>query len=389
MYKIKTLNNISNIIYDALQAPEYEVANDGACDAYLVRSADMHELELDPAALAIARAGAGVNNIPIDKCTEKGIVVFNTPGANANAVKELVVCGMLLSGRKVISGVEWVKDQHEAGAAGIDKLMEKAKNQFVGPELAGKTIGVIGLGAIGVLVANAADKGLEMNVIGYDPYMSVEAAWHLTRSVSLTSSIAEIFEKCDYISLHLPLNDKTKGMIGKAQLDSMKAGAVLLNFARGGLVDDDAVLEALASGKLAHYVTDFPDDCLAGQPGVIAFPHLGASTPESEENCAVMAARQLRDYLANGNIRNSVNLPDCELPRNGSSCRLAIINRNVTNMVGQVTGVLAASGLNIDHMINKSRGNWAYTLIDLATRPDAACIAKLEAIDGVQRVRII
>ncbi|MEG1849903.1 MAG: phosphoglycerate dehydrogenase, partial [Oscillospiraceae bacterium] len=271
---------------------------------------------------------------------------------------------------------------------GIDKLVEKGKNQFVGPELAGKKLGVIGLGAIGVMVANAADKGLGMQVMGYDPYMSVDAAWNLTRSIVHVRSLDEIYAECDYITLHLPLGDKTRGMIGETALAAMKEGAVLLNFARGGLVDDAAVLAALDSGRLRQYVTDFPDDAVTGHAGVLAIPHLGASTPESEENCAQMAAAQLRAYLEDGTIRNSVNLPDCELSRGGCS-RIAVINRNVTNMVGQITAVLATAGLNIDHMLNKSRGAWAYTLLDLGGTPDESCVAKLRAIDGVVRVRVL
>ncbi|MEG2174452.1 MAG: phosphoglycerate dehydrogenase [Oscillospiraceae bacterium] len=389
MFFVKTLNNISDVIYQSLEACNYTVKPDGEdCEAILVRSADMHSMTLPKNLLAVARAGAGVNNIPIDSCTEQGIVVFNTPGANANAVKELVICGMLLAGRRIVPGIEWLEQTKAQGVSGLEKLVEKAKSQFVGPELSGKRLGVIGLGAIGVMVANAARHGLNMDVVGYDPYMSVDAAWQLTRSVDHAKSLQEIYATCDYITLHLPLNDKTRGMIGKAELAAMKEGTVLLNFARGGLVDVDETLKALDSGHLRNYVTDFPDDVVTGHEKVIAIPHLGASTPESEENCALMAAAQLRAYLEDGTICNSVNLPDCELVRSEGS-RLAIINRNVTNMVGQISNVLAASGLNIDHMLNKSRGNWAYTLLDLTTAPDDACIAKLRGIEGVVRVRVL
>ncbi|MBP1577860.1 MAG: phosphoglycerate dehydrogenase [Oscillospiraceae bacterium] len=389
MYSIKTLNKISNIIYTELENDSYTVSDSAEnYEGILVRSADMHEMKLPENLLAIARAGAGVNNIPVDACTEKGIVVFNTPGANANAVKELVICGMLLSGRQVIEGCDWLADLHLRCADNIETLVEKGKSRFVGPELAGKKLGVIGLGAIGVMVANAADKGLGMEVMGYDPYLSVDAAWNLTRSIIHVKTIEEIFSKCDYISLHLPLNDKTRGMIDEKTIASMKQGAVILNFARGGLVDDEAIISALESGHIRHYVTDFPNDKLLGRKGIIATPHLGASTPESEENCAQMAARQLKSYIEDGNIVNSVNLPRCEMPRT-EPFRLAIINRNVKNMLGQMSAVLADAGFNIEHMMNSSRGDWAYTLFDLSVEPDEAVIKKLENIDGIIKVRLI
>lgn len=389
MFTIKILNKISDVIYQELGREKYAVSEDaGQYDAILVRSADMLGAELPDDLLAIARAGAGYNNIPVDRCAERGIVVFNTPGANANAVKELVLCGMLLSGRQVVSGVHWLEQLCAGPHDDIETLVEKRKNQFVGPELAGKKLGVIGLGAIGVMVANAADKGLGMQVMGYDPYLSVEAALNLTRSIIYVKTLGEIFANCDYITLHLPLSDKTRGIIGENELAAMKPGTVLLNFARGGLVDDDALIKALGSGHLRHYVTDFPNDRVIGAEGVIATPHLGASTPESEENCAQMAAAQLRSYLEDGNITNSVNLPRCELPRNGG-CRVAVINRNIKNMVGQMTAALAEAGHNIEHMLNSSRGEWAYTLFDLATEPDAACIERLCAIQGVVRVRVL
>ena len=389
MYNIKTLNNISDIIYTELNNSCYNVSDElDSYEGVLVRSADMHSLTLSEDLLAIARAGAGYNNIPVDSCTEKGIVVFNTPGANANAVKELVLCGLLLAGRSVVSGCDWLNELHRSGAQDIEKLVEKGKKQFVGPELARKRLGVIGLGAIGVMVANAADKGLGMEVLGYDPYLSVDAAWSLTRSIIHVKTLEEIFTTCDYITLHLPLNDSTRGMINQKVIASMKNGAVLLNFARGGLVDDDAVIEAIESGKLRHYVTDFPDEKLLGCKGIIATPHLGASTPESEENCAKMAAKQLRSYLEDGNIVNSVNLPRCEMPRT-EPYRISIINRNVKNMIGQITAVLANSGHNVEHMVNSSRGEWAYTLIDLSTEPDDAAIERLRSVEGIVKVRVI
>ncbi|MFV0497038.1 MAG: phosphoglycerate dehydrogenase [Candidatus Fimivivens sp.] len=389
MFTIKTLNKISDVIHQELSEARYTICdNADQYDAVLVRSADMQTLERPAGLLAIARAGAGYNTIPVARCTEQGIVVFNTPGANANAVKELVLCGMLLCGRRVIPGVQWLAQLHDGQSKDIEKQVEQGKKQFVGPELAGKKLGVIGLGAIGVMVANAADKGLNMQVMGYDPFLSVEAAWNLTRSIIHVKNLNEIFENCDYITLHLPLNDKTRGMIGEAQMAAMKPGAVILNFARGGLVDNAALIKALEGGHLRHYVTDFPDDNVLGVKGVIATPHLGASTPESEENCAQMAAQQLRSYLEDGNIINSVNLPHCELPRTGGY-RLAVINRNVKNMVGQMTAVLADAGHNIEHMVNSSRGEWAYTLMDLASAPDAACLERLCAIEGVIRVRVL
>ncbi len=389
MFTVKRLNKVSDTIKEKLAADKFAITDDGDnYDALILRSADLHETAFPKELLAIARAGAGTNNIPVEKCAEQGIVVFNTPGANANAVKELVICGMLLSGRKIVDAIEWLKAEKAAGTDGLAKLVEKAKNNYVGPELAGKKIGVVGLGAIGVMVANAASLGLNMEVLGYDPFMSVDAAWHLTRSVKQAKTLDEIYRNCDFITLHLPLNDNTRGMIGEKEIASMKDGAVLLNFARGALVDESAVLAALDSGKLGHYVTDFPNDVVTGHEGVIAFPHLGASTPESEENCATMAARQLRDYMLDGNIRNSVNLPDCVLPRNGS-VRVAIINRNVTNMIGQMTAIFAEEGYNIDNLVNKSRGDWAYSLFDLDKAPSEACVQSLLAIDGVQRVRVL
>ena len=389
MYKVKRLNNVSDLIREKLLPEKFDIIDKGEdYDAVILRSADMHEMQLPESLLAIARAGAGTNNIRIEKCSEKGIVVFNTPGANANAVKELVICGMLLSGRKIVEAIGWLKSEKAAGTKDLAKLVEKAKSNYVGPELIGKKLGVIGLGTIGVMTANTASLGLNMEVLGYDPFISVDAAWRLTSSVKKAKSIDEIYKNCDFISLHLPLNKETRGMIGKDQFKIMKNGAVLLNFARGELVDDEAMLAALDSGKLGRYVTDFPNDVVTGHSGVIAIPHLGASTPESEDNCATMAADQLRDYMLDGNIRNSVNLPDCSLSRSGG-VRLTVVSRNITNMIVQMTAVLADSGFNIDNVINKSRGDWAYAIFDLDKVPGTAALDKLRAIDGVQRVRVL
>ena len=389
MYSIKTFNNISDVIFSTLKDSKYSVSSDiSSYDAALVRSYNMQDTNFDEKVVAVARAGAGTNNIPVDRCSEQGIVVFNTPGANANAVKELVLCGMLLSGRKIIEGIEWTSALKDIKAEDFEKQVEGAKKQFTGPELAGKRLGVIGLGAIGVMVANAAHHGLGMEVVGYDPYMSVDAAWNLSRSIIHATTLEEIYSTCDYITLHLPLLEKTKGTIGETALSSMKKDAVILNFARGPLVDSSALINALDNGVIRGYITDFPELQICGHKNVIAIPHLGASTPESEENCAHMAAKQLKDYLELGTIKNSINLPDCELP-SSPSYRLAIINRNVTNMVGQVTAQLADDSMNIDHMINKSKGSWAYTLIDLDKKPSSECINRLKSIEGIVRVRII
>lgn len=389
MYHIKTLNNISDIIYQHLDKENYKVSSEGENnEGILVRSADMHTMTLPTTLLAIARAGAGVNNIPIDKCTEQGIVVFNTPGANANAVKELVLCALLLSGRKVTEGMQWASSL--IGTEKIEEQVEKGKNKFVGHELQGKTLGVIGLGAIGVMVANQAYHGLGMNVIGYDPYISVDAAWKLSRAVLLTKNINEVFSQSDYITIHTPSTEQTKGMIKASAIELMKDATVILNFARGNLVNDTDVLQALETGKLKYYITDFPNEKVLGKKGVIAIPHLGASTPESEENCADMAAKQLKNYLEYGNVLNSVNLPACEMSLNPATvARLAIINKNVTNMVGQITKVLADDGINIEDMLNKSRGAYAYTLIDVSKKPATGTIEKIKSIEGIIRCRVI
>lgn len=388
MLTVRKFNPISDIVKTQLPVDRYRLVDEGNdYDVALVRSAELHDAEFPEQLLAIARAGAGVNNIPIERCSEAGIVVFNTPGANANAVKELVLCGMLLACRRIVPGIEWVRRQQQERIPDIAKRMEKVKKDFAGRELAGKTLGVIGLGAIGVLVANAAEA-LGMDVVGYDPFLSVNAALHLSRHVRLARSLEETYAQADFLTLHLPQTEKTRGMIDEKALAQMRPGAVLLNFARGGLIDDDAVLAALETGRLARYVTDFPNDRIVANEGVIAMPHLGASTEEAEENCARMAAAELDAYLTDGTIRNSVNFPDCEMLRNGG-CRIAIINRNVTNMVGQITAILAAGGHNIEHMLNRSRGALAYTLIDIAAAPGEADLAALKAIDGVVRVRVI
>lgn len=355
-------------------------------DAVLVRSAAMHGMELPKSLLAVARAGAGVNNIPLTDCAEQGIVVFNTPGANANGVKELVLAGMLLASRDIAGGIEWVKSDKEDGD--IAKTAEKQKKKFAGCEISGKKLGIIGLGAIGQLVANAATH-LGMEVYGYDPYISVDAAWNLSRDIHHIQNVEDIYRTCDYITIHVPLLDSTKGMINKAAIDEMKDGVVLLNYARDLLVDEDAVLAALKAGKMKKYVTDFANPKVVGAEGTIVTPHLGASTKESEDNCAVMAVKEIRDFLENGNIRNSVNFPNCDMGVCTTVGRLALLHKNVPNMIGQISSILASTDMNIANMTNKSRDKYAYTLVDLETKADAATIEKLKAIQGMMRVRVI
>ena len=355
-------------------------------DAVLVRSAKMHDMELPEGVKAIARAGAGVNNIPVMDCAEKGIVVFNTPGANANGVKELVLAGMLLASRDIVGGIEWVakeKDQEDIG-----KLAEKQKKQFAGCEIMGKKLGIIGLGAIGAMVANAA-SALGMEVYGYDPYISIDAAWNLSRTIKHIKSLDEIYSQCDYITIHVPLLDSTKEMINKEAFSKMKDGVVLLNFARDLLVDENALIEALESGKVKKYVTDFANHTVAGRDGILVTPHLGASTEESEENCAVMAVKELRDFLENGNIKNSVNFPNCDMGTCVAVGRIAITHKNVPNMISQFTKILGAEGLNIADMTNKSKGEYAYTLIDLESTASKEALDELKSIEGVSRVRVI
>jgi len=385
MHKYYCLNPISPAGLEYF-TDEYVPASDAkGADAVLVRSASMHEMEFDKSLKAIARAGAGVNNIPLDKCAEQGIVVFNTPGANANGVKELVLAGMLLASRDIIGGINWVQENEEDG--NIAKDAEKAKKAFAGCEIEGKKLGVIGLGAIGVLVANAATN-LGMEVYGYDPYVSVDSAWRLSRSIRHAKSVDEIYRECDYITIHVPALEDTKGMINKNAIDLMKDGVVVLNFARDVLVNSEAIVDALVSGKVKRYVTDFPTPEIAGVKNAIVIPHLGASTEESEDNCAKMAVKELKDFLENGNIKNSVNYPACDMGVRNKT-RITILHKNIPNMIGQFTALLAKDSVNIADMTNKSRGAYAYTMIDVDSAVDAEVAEGLEAIEGVLRVRVI
>jgi D-3-phosphoglycerate dehydrogenase len=386
MFKINCLNPIANIGLDLFTDKYEKVDNFADADAVLVRSASVHDLELSDSINAIARAGAGVNNIPLDKCAEKGIVVFNTPGANANGVKELVIAGLLLSSRDIVGGINWVETVK--GEPGVAKLVEKGKSKFAGIEIKGKKLGVIGLGAIGVLVANEANR-LGMEVYGYDPFISVEAAWNLSRDVKHSKSLEEIYRECDFITVHVPLLDETKGMFNKDTFKIMKDGVRILNFSRDALVNDDDMAEALKSGKVYRYVTDFPNDKTASMEGVIAIPHLGASTNESEDNCAVMAVKQLMDYLENGNIANSVNYPNCNMGVCTQAGRIAINHKNIPNMLSQFTAVFASENINISDMTNKSRGQWAYTILDIESPSTSNLVNKIAEIDGVVKVRII
>ena len=386
MYEYYCLNPISAVGLDKFPAKYENTGCMQEADAILVRSADMHNLEVAEKTAAVARAGAGVNNIPLEKMTKKGVVVFNTPGANANGVKEMVIAGMLLASRDIIGGIEWLEKQDVT--EDIAKRAEKQKKQFAGCEISGKKLGIIGLGAIGVRVANAAIH-LGMEVYGYDPYISVDAAWNLSRSIYHINDINMIYRDCDYITIHVPLTDATRKMIGKEEIAQMKDDVVLLNFARDLLVDEEAVCEALKAGKMKKYVTDFANPTVANAPNTLVTPHLGASTEESEDNCAVMAVKQLMDYLENGNIKNSVNYPSCD----GGTCidagRLTINHKNIPNMVSQFTKVLGDAGVNIANMINKSKGDYAYTMIDV-TMPISKEVAQaLKAIEEVYRVRII
>ena len=385
MYNILTLNKIAAIGTDRLGA-NYTISD--ACetpDAVLVRSASMHDMAMADSLLAIARAGAGTNNIPVDKCAEEGIVVFNTPGANANAVKELVIAGLFLASRNVIGGIEWAKTLKGNGAE-VGKMVEKGKSQFVGPEIMGKKLGVIGLGAIGILVANAA-KSLGMEVYGYDPYISVDAAWKLKNSIYHANSVEEIYKECDYITIHVPLNASTKETINAQTIAMMKDGVRILNYSRDGLVNSADMLEALKSGKVAKYVTDFATDDLLCEDGVVAMPHLGASTPESEDNCAVMAADQIKDYLENGNIKNSVNFPAVSMARSADT-RICVLHRNKPNVIATVTGAIAATGANVENMESKSRGDYGYMIIDV-TGPAAEAAKATENLEDVIKVRVI
>lgn len=386
MFKINCLNPIADVGLKNF-SDKYEVTADVTqAQGILVRSASMHEMEIPDSLLAVARAGAGVNNIPLDKCAEKGVVVFNTPGANANGVKELVLAGMLLAARDVIGGIDWVKAN--SGNADIAKAVEKEKKNYAGTEIMGKKLGVIGLGAIGVRVANAA-VALGMDVYGYDPYLSVNAAWNLSRSVKHVLNVDDIYAQCDYITIHVPLLDSTKGMINAVSIAKMKEGVVILNFARDLLANEKDVLEGIQSGKIARYVSDFPNPTTAGQKGCIVIPHLGASTEESEDNCAVMAVQELMDYLENGNIRNSVNYPACDMGVCTKAGRVAIFHKNIANMITQFTAAFGEKGVNISEMTNKSKGDVAYTLLDVESTPAGEIIEALEKIEGVFRVRIV
>ena len=386
MYQVHYLNPISPK-GTALWTEDYQKceAMDQA-EAVMVRSAAMHDLELPESLLTVARAGAGVNNIPLDKCAEAGVVVFNTPGANANGVMELAICGMLLGCRDIVAGINWVQSIKDQGE--VAKKVEKGKSQFAGMELAGKSLGVIGLGAIGGPLANAARK-LGMKVYGCDPYISIDAAWHLDSHIVPVKTREEIYEKCDIITVHVPLLDSTRKMINAEAISKMKDGVILLNFARDALVDDDALEEGLKSGKIKRYITDFPNDRTANMEGVIAIPHLGASTEESEDNCAKMAVRQVMNYLENGNIVNSVNYPNCDMGICSKAGRIAILHRNIPGILTQFTGTMAKENVNISDMVNRSRGEYAYTMLDLDSKPSAHAEEALKQIDGVLRVRII
>lgn len=389
MKKIKVFNKISNEGLELLRG--YEIIEEGApkelsdeAQAFLLRSYDLHHTEFSNELLAVGRAGAGVNNIPVEALSAQGIVVFNSPGANANAVKELVICALMMSNRKIFEGISWVQSLSQE--EGIDNLVEKGKKEFIGPEIANKTLGVIGLGAIGILIANAAHH-LEMNVLGYDPFISVESAWRLSRSVDRADSVEDIYRNADYITVHVPSNENTRGFINAKSIAKMKDGVRILNFARGDLVNDEDIKEALLSGKVAKYITDFPSKDLIGVKNVICIPHLGASTPESEINCAIMVSKEIRDYLENGNIRNSVNMPNCDMGICQALSRLCLLHKNIPNMVGQITAILANDHINIRDMMNKSKGEYAYTMLDLDSEVSSTVMEELKSIGGIIKVR--
>ena len=386
MFQYYCLNPISNVGLDHFSDSYAKTEEIDKAEGILVRSASMHEMELPDDLLAVARAGAGVNNIPLEKCAEKGIVVFNTPGANANGVKELVIAGMLLAARDVVGGIEWVKEN--AADENVAKAAEKEKKNFAGTELSGKKLGIIGLGAIGVKVANVA-RHLGMEVYGYDPYLSVNAAWNLSRDVKHVINVEDIYKTCDYITVHVPLLDSTKGMINKEAISMMKDGVIILNFARDLLANEEDILEAIESGKVRKYVSDFPNPTTAGKKGCIVIPHLGASTEESEDNCAVMAVQEMMDYLENGNIKNSVNYPSCDMGVCAQAGRIAVFHKNIANMIGKFTSCLGDNGINITDMTNKSKGEVAYTMMDLESTPTAEIVESLKAIEGVFRVRVV
>lgn len=386
MFQYYCLNPIAQVGLDRFRENFKETKEIGEAQGILVRSASMHEMELSDNLLAVSRAGAGVNNIPLDKCAEKGVVVFNTPGANANGVKELVIAGMLLASRDVIGGIEWVKTQ--VGNEDVGKAAEKIKSQFAGTEVENKRLGIIGLGAIGVKVANVA-KHLGMEVYGYDPYVSVDAAWNLSRDVKHVLNVDEIYADCDIITIHVPLMDSTKEMINEEAIGKMKEGVILLNFARDLLVDEKAVLAAIRSGKVRKYVSDFANPTTVGQEGCIVIPHLGASTEESEENCAKMAVKEMMEYLENGNIRNSVNYPNCDMGACEKAGRIAIFHKNATKMIAKFSTIFGDNSINIANMINKSKGNVAYTMLDVEMPVTEEIVETLRAIPGVFRVRVV
>lgn len=386
MYPYFCMNPIAPIGLENFDGSYCKTEQLEEAQAVLVRSASMHEIQFSDQLYAIARAGAGVNNIPLKECAEKGIVVFNTPGANANGVKELVIAGMLLASRDIAGGISWVREEKDNPE--IQKMAEKQKKQFAGCEINGKKLGIIGLGAIGQLVANAAIP-LGMEVYGYDPYISVDAAWNLSRAIRHIQNVEDIYRECDYITIHVPLLESTKGMIDEKAISLMKDGVVLLNYARDLLVDENAVLQGLADGKIRRYVTDFPNPTVAGADGVIVTPHLGASTEESEDNCAIMAVKELRDFLENGNIRNSVNFPNCDMGMCAAQGRVTICHRNIPNMLSQFTKVMGDAGVNISDLVNKGKGDYAYTMMDLESPSTQEMVRLLEQVDGVLRVRMV
>ena len=386
MPKYACLNNIAEVGLQRFHPAFEKTETIDEAQGLLVRSAKLHDMEFSDNLLAIARAGAGVNNIPLDRCTEKGVVVFNTPGANANGVKELVFAGMLLASRDIVEGVEWVRANKDDENIAADT--EKQKKQFAGTELQGKKLGIIGLGYIGVRVANSAVY-MDMDVYGYDPYVSVDSAWHLSRKITHVLNVEDIFRECDYITIHVQLLDSTRHMINEDAISKMKDGVVIINMARDALVDEEAVIRAIDSGKVRRYVSDFPNSTVSGHKNCITTPHLGASTEESEDNCAKMAVDELQDYLENGNIRNSVNYPACDMGAPMRTGRIAVFHKNVKNMIGQFTGILGEAGVNIAEMANKSKDEYAYTLMDLDSDVDESVLEKLREVNGVVRVRRI
>ena len=386
MFKYNCLNPIAKVGLDKFTIDYAKTEDINEADGVLVRSAAMHDMELPACLKAVARAGAGVNNIPLDKCAEQGIVVFNTPGANANAVKELVLAGMLLASRDIVGGIDWCKSN--ASDEAIAKSAEKAKKAFAGTEIEGKKLGIIGLGAIGVKVANAA-VSLGMEVMGYDPYVSVQNAWNLSRAVEHVVDVNDIYKNCDFITIHVPLMDATKGTISKDAIQNMKDGVIILNFARDLLCDEKAVLDGIKAGKVRKYVTDFPNPTTVGQDGVILLPHLGASTEEAEDNCAKMAVDEMRNFLENGNIINSVNYPNCDMGVCSAAGRVTICHKNTANMITKFTATFGDLGINIENMMNKSKGDYAYTMLDVAAAVNDDQVKKLEAIDGVIKVRVV